>query len=472
MTGARLIPNNFAYLALFGWPAVCIILFVVLPVEIAAIWSLLAGYLLLPASLSVDVHYLPPLNKTSIVGSSAFLLCLMKGSPLRGPRLSLLIYCFVLAFVLSPFFTTLDNRYELHMGDRSIPGFYPLDAVKLAISNVLTLAPFFVGSRILSSDRGREALLKALPVAALFYSLPMLLEVRMSPQLQRLIYGMDPGGFVMLARGGGFRPRVFLNNGLEVALYTSMACIAAGVGIRAKWKIFSMPAGAIATYLGGLLLLCKTLGAFLLAAIVMPIVLFAKPKSWINFSSIVALLICAYPIIRTYDLVPVRRIAAAANSFSSDRGGSFAFRVKNEDLLLAKANQKQFFGWGTWGRNRIYDVESGSDLSITDGEWIIRFGMFGWLGYLSLYGLFAAAILSARRAVRGPVAGPSIILGGLTLILAVNLIDLIPNANLLPLTYLIAGSIAGRSKVFGKLREKSPADGSARLESPLAVAAS
>jgi len=35
------------------------------------------------------------------------------------------------------------------------------------------------------------------------------------------------------------------------------------------------------------------------------------------------------------------------------------------------------------------------------------------------------------------------VLAGLTLLLAANLIDLLPNSSLLPLTYLMAGSIAG-----------------------------
>jgi hypothetical protein len=52
-------------------------------------------------------------------------------------------------------------------------------------------------------------------------------------------------------------------------------------------------------------------------------------------------------------------------------------------------------------------------------------------------------LLRARKAVRGPVTEPTIILGGLSLLLAVNLIDLLPNANLVPLTYLMAGSVAG-----------------------------
>jgi hypothetical protein len=132
---------------------------------------------------------------------------------------------------------------------------------------------------------------------------------------------------------------------------------------------------------------------------------------------------------------------------SAQRAGSFQFRVENEDRLLNKANQKPLFGWGTWGRNRVFDQESGADLTITDGEWILRFGMYGWVGYLALFGLFAASAFSALTSVRGPITSSSIALAGLTLILAVNLVDLIPNANLLPLTYLLAGSIAGRSRV-------------------------
>ena len=75
--------------------------------------------------------------------------------------------------------------------------------------------------------------------------------------------------------------------------------------------------------------------------------------------------------------------------------------------------------------------------------------MFGWFGYLSLFGLFATAAITALSGVKGPVTQSTIFLGALTLILAVNLTDLIPNANLLPLTYLVAGSIAIVAQVLG-----------------------
>jgi hypothetical protein len=424
-------------------------IFVLLPLEAAAIWSLLAGYLLLPSGVSIDVHLLPPLDKSTIPAMTTFVFCAMKGTRSPAPKRPIMIYLFALALVVSPILTTLGNSYELHMGDRSIPGFYPVDGVKLAAQNLIMLAPLFVGMRYLSSDDARAQLLRAFVIAALVYSLPMLFELRMSPQLQRMIYGSAPV-FAHLVRAGGYRPVVMLSTGLELALFMAMAFIAAVIAARLRWRLFQVPAGAAATYLGGLLLLCKTLSTTMYGIAALPLVLFAKPRTWVRISLVIVLIICAYPLLRTYDIIPVNRIISATSSVSAERSGSFAFRVDNENKLLAKANEKPYLGWGTWGRNRVFDQESGTDLSITDGAWILRFGMFGWFGYLSLFGLFAWSIFRALAGVKGPVTSSTILLGALTLLLAVNLTDLIPNADLLPFTYVLAGSIAARARLRAK----------------------
>jgi hypothetical protein len=450
------LPNFVAYAALCAWPLVCVVLFVVLPVESAAIWSLLGGYLLLPSGVSFDPHVLPPLDKFSIPSLATFLLCWMKGTPSPPSRAPWLVYMFAFAFMISPIFTAYDNSYELRIGDRSIPGFYPIDGLKMVGHNLVDLTPFFVGTRFLSSDRGRALLLKALPTAALFYSLPMLFELRMSPQLERIVYGVGPV-FAHLVRAGGYRPAVFLSTGLELALFTSMAFIAAVVIVRTKWRLLHAPAGAAATYLGCLLLLCKSFGTIVFGMLAMPLLIFTAPRTWVRIACAAALIICAYPMLRSYDLIPVHRVVAATNTVNAERGGSLEFRIENEDRLLAKAEEKPFFGWGTWGRNRVFDQGTGSDVSITDGEWVLRFGMYGWFGYLSLFGLFAAAMLGALAGAKGAITSSTIVVGGLTLILAVNLIDLIPNANLLPLTYLLAGSVAGglRSRVNARAVQRS-----------------
>lgn len=419
------------------------ILFVLLPVEAAAIWSLLGGYLLLPSAMSVDVALLPPLDKFSIPAIATFVLCWMKGARSPAPPRSWLIYCLAFAFVVTPIFTSLNNSYELQVGGRSLAGFYPTDGVKLAFRNLFTLATFFVGMRFLSSDNARVLLLRSFAIAAIFYSLPMLYEIRMAPVLHSTVYGYFPHFFIQQIRNGGFRPVVFLRHGLEVALFASMAVIATTVAVRARWQLLRLPSGILAPYLFLVLLLCKSMGAVVYAAVVAPLVLFTSPRSWVKVAAAILLIVCAYPLLRTYNLVPVHSIAEAANTISADRSSSFQTRVTNEDSLLAKANEKPFFGWGTWGRNRVYDAQNGADISITDGEWIIQLGMFGWLGYLSLFGLLATSVMRARNAVRGPVTEASMAAGGLSLLLAVNVLDMIPNSNLVPLTFLIAGSVAG-----------------------------
>lgn len=437
------------------------VLFVQLPLEKAAIWSILGGWLLLPADLAVNPPFVPPLDKYSIPAVSTFLLCYMKGSQLPAPKRSAVIYLLVLTWTVAPIFTSLNNSYEIQIGDRSLPGFYPLNALKTGFDNLILLLPFFVGMRFLSTDGARALLIKALPMAALFYSIPMLFEIRMSPQLHRWVYGFYPFSFEQQFRAGAFRPAVFLGHGLAVALFTSMAVIAALLVARARWQIFRRPAALVAGYLAVLLLLCRTWGATIYLVIMAPVIWFTSPRTWVRVSVVIALIVCAYPLLRTYDIIPVHRVVAAANSINPARAASFKARVTNEDMLLARANEKPFSGWGNWGRNRVY-AKGGQDISVTDGGWIMQFGAWGWLGYLSYFGLFLASLLRSRHAVRGPVTPNSIAVGGLSLLVGVNLLDILPNAAVVPFSFLAAGSVAGAVRArSGKKAARALPTGSA-----------
>jgi hypothetical protein len=451
------LPNTFAYVALFAWPLVSFILFLRLPLEKAAIWSLLGGWLLLPSAMKVDVPLFPPLDKTNIPAITTFLLCWMKGSQSPAPPRLLPIYLLAFCVFLSPILSTLNNSYEIQIGDRSLPGYYPIDGAKIAVHNLILILPFLVGLRFLASDKARALLLKALPLAALCYSLPMLFEVRFSPQFHRWVYGYHPTSFQQQVRDSGYRPVVFLTHGLEAALFISMAVIAAFVVARARWKIFGRPAKLVGGYLAVLLVLCKTWGANIYAILAAPLVLLTSPRAWVRAAMAIALLFGTYPLLRTYDIVPVHRIMNAANSINPTRASSFGTRVKNEDLLLAKANEKPILGWGSWGRNRVYAKGTGQDISVTDGGWIMQYGAWGWFGYLSFFGLFFAAIFRARSAVRGPVTENSIVIGGLSLLVAINLLDSIPNSAILPFTFLAAGSVAGAVRVRSARKKEFPA---------------
>lgn len=433
---------------------VCIVLFFTLPIELAAISSLLGGYLLLPSGLSVDLPLVPPLDKYSVAAISTLLLCWMKGSPNRPPRERWVGYALGIAFITAPIFTSFSNSYELQVGPVSLPGFYPLDGVKWGIRNFIQLIPFYIGAKYLCTDRNRVLLLRSVITSALFYSVPMLLEVRLSPQFHRLVYGYHPQAFVMAARGEGFRPFVFLENGLAASLLVALALIAAIVAAHARWRVLRVPAGAASVYLAGLLVLCKSMGSLIYGVLLAPVVLFTRPRTWTKIAFALAVFVCAYPVLRWHGVIPTDQISALTEKVSGERATSFDIRVKNENQLLARGEEKPVFGWGTWGRNRVYD-SYGKDISVTDGAWIIQFGMWGWLGYLGLFGLFALSAFRAMRAVTRENSGANYAIGGLSLVLAVNLIDMLPNASLTPITFVVAGSIvtAVRARATRKIAE-------------------
>jgi len=436
---------------LFGWPAVCIVLFTQLRFEKAVVWSLLGGFMLLPSSLDVDLPLLPPIDKMAVTSLATLLLCWVFGSNAPHPRRSIGLYVLGGLLVLAPLLSSLNNSEELRALKASIPGFYPLTALKFSGRNLLMLVPMYIGSRFLASDYGRSVLLKALPTAMVFYSLPMLFEIRMSPQLHRWVYGYFPHeSFAQQMRGGGFRPVVFFSHGLALALFTTLAVLAAFVLVRKRERIVGQHAGLTATYLSGLLVLCKTLGAAIYAVILAPVILFTRPRTWIKIACVISLVACAYPLLRNNGLAPTQLISQAASAVSADRMKSFQVRVENEEALLAKANQKPWFGWGGWGRNRIYDRWTGQDISVTDGGWIIEYGCWGWVGYLALYGLLAFALFRAHAAVGKEVTPETLTRGGLALLLAVCIVDSIPNSASLSWVFVLAGSIASTAKARRK----------------------
>ena len=142
-----------------------------------------------------------------------------------------------------------------------------------------------------------------------------------------------------------------------------------------------------------------------------------------------------------------------ANTISTDRAESLKTRFDNEDQLLQRASQRFLFGWGRWGRSRIYDKNSGKDLSITDGRWIIDIGQFGLFGFLAEFGLLVLPIFRAASALKfaGSI-NDKVNLAALALILATSVVDLLPNSGLMPWTWLLAGALLGRAEA---LRQRS-----------------
>ncbi|MGR3540287.1 MAG: hypothetical protein ACU0BS_02505, partial [Hasllibacter sp.] len=75
-------------LALFSWPLIVLATLRSLPREMALIWTLLTGYLLLPERFGIDLPGLPSIDKYSVVAVMLLAMALMAGGDqgLRAAR--------------------------------------------------------------------------------------------------------------------------------------------------------------------------------------------------------------------------------------------------------------------------------------------------------------------------------------------------------------------------------------------------
>jgi hypothetical protein len=317
-------------------------------------------------------------------------------------------------------------------------------------------------------------ILKALTVGGMVMTLPMLFEIRMSPQLSALIYGYFPSSFPVEMRDGGYRPVVFMNNGLAAAFFLSTACISAVVLWRLRSKVSVLPSFGIVAYLCSVLVLSKSAGALVYCATIGPLVKWTTPRMQIWTAVLIAIIALTYPALRLSFLFPTEQIVEAASSLSKQRSESLQFRFNQEDALLAHASERLVFGWGRYGRNRVY-WESGDDASVTDGLWIITLGQFGLIGFIGQFGLLTLPVFRSIGALRNlSNSRDKLLLSTLSLLVAVTVIEQLPNESITPWSWLLSGALLGRTEAIRQFaskrakREKmplSPNNGTIRLVS-------
>jgi hypothetical protein len=439
-------PNGLAYLVLALSPLVCVAVFRSMPPGRALIVCLLGAYLFLPPQpTAFDFPLLPALTKESLPSLTVLLLCLamyrdqMKLIPESRAARALLIL-----FIVAPMGTTLTNLEPVFFGRIGLPGMSLKDMVSTLFRQILIIAPFLLARNFLHTRAQQRELLIAFVVAGLIYSLPMLLEVRLSPQLNIWIYGFFQHSFEQMMRDGGFRPIVFLYHGLWAAFLIMVCVVSAVILLRAeegKHKVYALLA---AVYLFVVLVLCKSLASLMYCVLLVPLVLFLPRRIQLLAAMALAVLALSYPVLKGTGLVPERQLLAQAEKISPDRAGSLRYRLQNENVLLDRAMEKPLFGWGSWGRNQILDPVTGVSKTVSDGYWVITLGMFGWAGWFSQFGLLLLPIfLLWHRFRRHGFDDASPYVMGMSLLLAVNVFDLLPNATLTPLTWLLMGSLLG-----------------------------
>jgi hypothetical protein len=398
----------------------------------AVVASLVVGWLFLPVAgyPVTGLH-----SKTEIVALGVLVASLLLATePWRRFRPSLLDLP-VLVACLAPFASSVTNDLGLYNAGSDVLA----RSLKWGV-------PYLLGRVYLSDLRGLRAIATGAFLGGLAYVPLCLLEIRLSPQLHRFVYGYHQHEFIQTIRWGGFRPMVFMQHGLAVGLWMTAACLAGFWLWRtgARTRIWGIPISALLAVLVATTLLVKSAGALILLAL--GVAALVAARSLRTSLPVVLLLLAAptYIAARTSGLWSGRDMVELARRFDPERADSLRTRLDNEDDLVKRAMEKKAFGWGGWGRAEIKD-EEGRSISIRDGLWVIVIGESGLVGLVGLNAFFLLPVVVLlwryrSRLWRDPALAPA---AAIAVLLPLVVIDSLLNAFGAPLFTASAGAIAG-----------------------------
>ncbi len=402
--------------------------------------------LLLPEGVYFDAPWIPPFGKHDISATCAFFGLLIRApGEVRQARLGRGLDVLLLLLVPATAITVMGNGEVLTFGAVQLPGLSPRDILAFSIRGIVQVGfPFWVGRICIRSGRDARMLARVAVGFGLLYSLLMLFEMRFSPNLHRWIFGYHARpDFSQTLRWGGYRPTVFMEHGLAVALFALAVALFAASDGRASPRRFGLPSWATTAYQALMLVLCKSVGALVLGLVTLPAVLALSARRQLALAALLASACVAYPLLKVGGLFPERSLVHLSRQYlGPDRAASLAMRFENEDAMIEHVQARLWFGWGGLGRNRLYN-ENGDDVVVTDGHWTILLSSGGLVLLGCVFGLLLVPVFMAVRAARHVRDGTERLrLAGLALVTACCAFDLLPNGlfNFAPMFY--AGALA------------------------------
>ena len=441
--------NVFSILVFFLWVPIALWGAYRWPPAKAAALLLLLPLMFLPEQVYFKVPGIPEFTKQRI--AIVWLLIgvlLFHRDRLRAVHLGNWVKLAMLLLIGGHVVTVFLNLDRLKYGAVDVAPHVPYDAVHTIVQNAFDyLLPFVLGAAMFNGRRDLRVLFRVLVGAGLVYSILQLIEIRLSPQLHNWVYGFFQHSFLQTIRGGGFRPTVFMEHGLAVAMFTLVAIVAAATLYKVKIRVLRIHAGWALAYLWLVLFLSKSTAAFLYSIVVVPLILFVSPKAQFRVAVLLAGVVLVYPWARGSGLIPVDDMRDwVASEFGEERAGSMMTRFVNEERLLERANERYFFGWGSYGRAYTYDAETGHAVDLRDGDWIITMGDWGRVGFFGKYlMLLLPLFLAARQLKRVRTDSDRRLLAALSLIIGFSAFDLLPNGNFNYLVFVFSGALMGCS---------------------------
>lgn len=419
------------FIVILIWGFVALWAFARLQPHTAALTVLLVGFMFLP--IPRQAVQVIPWEKREAIGLALLLGALIFDTKtvfrFRLAWVDLPVLCWLVSAPIS----SLVNNHGLYDAGSS-----------LMHRALLWGAPYFVGAMYLRSRQALLDCLWAVFLGGVAYVPLWLLEVRLSPQFHYWVYGVQQSLFSQTKRGGGFRPMVFMDHGLQASLFMTTAMVA-GVGLWWLLRVrrvrgFSM--GSLVAAIAVAWALSKSSGAILLG--VVGLLTLALPTArWLTLVIMVA--VPSYLAMRMFgDGVIEQSLVDAAGMISAERAESLQFRYTNEAALLDRFWRNPWFGSSPWGFNTMVIGESGLARShaVPDSLWIYGVTLNGLFGVAGLVGSLwcpAARGLGIGSRWRGRIAPEAFLCG---VIVMLYLLDSLVNGFKTPIYVLIAGGLS------------------------------
>ena len=419
------------YIALFAWPIVTLILCTIFTVRKAMIYNFVIGWLILPVA-RVPLSAMPDYDKFAAVSMAAVLgVLIFDRKRLVTLRLTALDLPMAI-FCLCPLLSSLSNELGVYDG---LSG--------MLINTLRWGIPYIIGRLYGGDPNGMRDIATGFFVGVLLYVPVCIWEIRLSPTLNHTVYGFVAQYFFTTERLGGYRPVGFLSHGIELGMLM-MSGTFIGIWMRKSgaWPRFAGVSSLWIVFpLFIVFILCRALGAWILMAGGLAALFFSK---WTRTRLAVVMIMIA-PLVyiggRMSGVLSDDLFVSPIAQVSVDRSKSLAARLYHEGQLVDKALERPVFGWGKWGRNRVYD--DNIDISITDGLWIIIFGQQGFVGLASWFGalLIPGAVFLKRgtpHVLLHPLLAPAL---AFSILIPLNCIDWLMNAFHNPMYIVMSGSL-------------------------------
>ncbi len=418
-----------------AWPALVLLLFVALRPRRAVIAGFLIGWMFLPVA-SYRIQGLPDYDKMLAVCLGVFLIAVAfdrrRFWAFRPGWLDLpvAIFCAV------PFASSLRNGLGVY------------DGLSAAFQQTVTWGlPYLLGRVYLGTADGLRELAAGLLAGGLAYVPLCWFEIQRGPELHRLLYGYYQHELEQAIRFGGWRPMVFMDHGLMVALWMVSASVI-GVwlwrtgAVSRRWRT---PLACLVLALVITTLFLKSVNAWVLLPLGIALLFLSTRQRGPLLVWMLIALVLLYVTVRATGLWDAEVMVQGASALlGEEKGQSLAFRVHTEELLAARAREQPLLGWARWGRSLLWN-ERRNKIAVADSLWIITFGQTGWIGLAAVMALLLLPPVSfLRRYPAGLWALPQWAPAAAWMaVMILYTVDCLLNAMVNPVYMLAAGGLVG-----------------------------